>query len=165
MLKKGVLILGVILALIVNPTIAKAEEQDASIQVAQANAQTDIPAMTAMAGSVDKVGYSELELLARVVEAEAGNQGLYGKRLVVAVIYNRVESEKFPNTVYEVLTSPHQFSTVWNGAINKVNITPETLFAIEFERAHRADNEILYFNNGACSGKFAYKYGWHNFGK
>lgn len=109
--------------------------------------------------------YSEGELLARVVEAEAGNQGITGKRLVVAVIYNRVESEKFPNTVYEVLTSPHQFSTVWNGQVEKMEITPETLFAIEIERAHRSDNEILYFNNGKCSGKFAYKYKDHYFGK
>lgn len=112
-----------------------------------------------------KTEYSEQELLARVVEAEAGNQGLYGKRLVVAVIYNRVESDKFPNTIYEVLTSPHQFSTVWNGAVDKMEITDETLFAIEFERTHRADDEILYFNNGECSGKFAYKYKGHNFGK
>ena len=112
-----------------------------------------------------KTEYSEQELLARVVEAEAGNQGLYGKRLVVAVIYNRVESDKFPNTIYEVLTSPHQFSTVWNGAVDKMEVTDETRFAIEFERTHRADDEILYFNNGECSGKFAYKYKGHNFGK
>ena len=112
-----------------------------------------------------KTEYSEQELLARVVEAEAGNQGLYGKRLVVSVIYNRVESDRFPNTIYEVLTSPHQFSTVWNGQIEKMEITDETLFAIEFERTHRADNEILYFNNGECSGKFAYRYKDHNFGK
>ena len=112
-----------------------------------------------------KTEYSEQELLARVVEAEAGNQGLYGKRLVVSVIYNRVESDKFPNTIYEVLTSPHQFSTVWNGQIEKMEITDETLFAIEFERTHRADNEILYFNNGECSGKFAYRYKDHNFGR
>ena len=112
-----------------------------------------------------EVAYSEQELLARVVEAEAGNQGIIGKRLVVAVIYNRVESEKFPDTVYDVLTSPHQFSTVWNGQVEKMEITPETLFAIEIERAHRSDNEILYFNCGECSGKFAYKYKGHNFGK
>lgn len=122
-------------------------------------------AIRVKANENDGVKYSEQELLARVVEAEAGNQGITGKRLVVAVIYNRVESEKFPNTVYEVLTSPHQFSTVWNGQVEKMEITPETLFAIEIERAHRSDNEILYFNNGKCSGKFAYKYKDHYFGK
>ena len=112
-----------------------------------------------------KTEYSEIELLERVVEAEAGNQGLMGKRLVVAVIYNRVESEKFPNTIQGVLTSPHQFSTVWNGAVDKVEVTDETKSAIQLEISQRTDNEILYFNNGACSGKFAYKYKGHNFGK
>lgn len=112
-----------------------------------------------------KTEYSEIELLERVVEAEAGNQGLMGKRLVVAVIYNRVESEKFPNTILSVLTSPHQFSTVWNGAVDKVEVTDETRSAIQLEISQRSDNEILYFNNGACSGKFAYKYKGHNFGK
>ena len=109
--------------------------------------------------------YSELELMQRVVEAEAGNQGLMGKRLVAAVIYNRVESEKFPNSIYEVLTSPHQFSTVWNGAVDKAEVSTETIFAVMLEVDNRSDSEILYFNNGACSGKFAYKYKGHNFGK
>ena len=112
-----------------------------------------------------KTEYSEIELLERVVEAEAGNQGLIGKRLVVAVIYNRVESEKFPNTIQGVLTSPRQFSTVWNGAVDRVDITDETRSAIMLELTHRTDDEILYFNNGECSGKFAYKYKGHNFGK
>ena len=112
-----------------------------------------------------KTEYSEIELLERVVEAEAGNQGLMGKRLVVAVIYNRVESEKFPNTILSVLTSPHQFSTVWNGAVDRVTVSDETRSAIQLEISQRSDNEILYFNNGKCSGKFAYKYKGHNFGK
>lgn len=109
--------------------------------------------------------YSEIELLERVVEAEAGNQGLIGKRLVVAVIYNRVASDKFPNTINEVLTSPHQFSTVWNGAVDKVTVSNETKAAVQMELVQRTDPEILYFNCGPCSGKFAYKYKGHNFGK
>lgn len=112
-----------------------------------------------------KTEYSEMELLERVVEAEAGNQGLMGKRLVAAVIYNRVESEKFPNTIYEVLVAPHQFGTVWNGAVDKANVTEETRTAVFLEIGNRTDSEILYFNNGQCSGKFAYKYKGHNFGK
>lgn len=112
-----------------------------------------------------RTDYSEQELLERVVEAEAGNQGLIGKRLVAGVIYNRVRSEKFPNTVYEVLTSPHQFSTVWNGAVDKVVVTDETRAAVQMELTQRLDSEILYFNNGECSGKFAYKYKGHNFGR
>lgn len=109
--------------------------------------------------------YSEIELLERVVEAEAGNQGLMGKRLVVAVIYNRVESDKFPNTIQGVLTSPHQFGPVWTGAVDKVTVSDETRSAIQLEISQRSDSEILYFNNGPCSGKFAYTYKGHSFGK
>lgn len=112
-----------------------------------------------------KTEYSELELLERVVEAEAGNQGLIGKRLVVSVIYNRVDSEKFPNSIYEVLVSPHQFSTVWNGAVDRVEVSNETKAAVQMELVQRTDRDILYFNNGECSGKFAYKYKGHNFGR
>ena len=88
-----------------------------------------------------------------------------GKRLVAAVIYNRVQSEKFPNTIYEVLTSPRQFSTVWNGAVDKVEISDETVVAVTLEAKYRSDDEILYFNCGECSGRFAYKFKGHNFGK
>lgn len=109
--------------------------------------------------------YTDMELLERVVEAEAGNQGLIGKRLVVSVIYNRVDSEKFPDTIREVLTSPHQFGPVWNGAINKVNVSDETRAAIMFETVSRLDPEILYFNSGEVSGKYAYTYKGHKFGK
>ena len=109
--------------------------------------------------------YTDMELLERVVEAEAGNQGLIGKRLVVSVIYNRVDSEKFPDTIREVLTSPHQFGPVWNGAIHKVNVSDETRAAIMFETVSRLDTEILYFNSGEVSGKYAYTYKGHKFGK
>ena len=109
--------------------------------------------------------YTEAELLERVVEAEAGNQGLLGKRLVVSVIYNRVESDKFPNTIYEVLTAPHQFGPVWNGAAEKVTVSDETRAAIMLELTERSDPEILYFNSGPVSGKYAYTYKGHKFGK
>lgn len=109
--------------------------------------------------------YTDAELLERVVEAEAGNQGLIGKRLVVSVILNRIDSEKFPDTIRDVLTSPHQFGPVWNGAIHKVTVSDETREAIILETMDRSDPEILYFNSGEVSGKYAYTYRGHKFGK
>lgn len=109
--------------------------------------------------------YTEEELLERVVEAEAGNQDLTGKRLVAAVIYNRVESEKFPDSIIDVLRAPHQFSTVWNGSVDKVEVSAETRRAVTLELSDRTDPEILYFNNGKVSGKYAYTYMNHRFGK
>lgn len=39
---------------------------------------------------------SEMAMLAQLVQAEAGNQDLTGKRLVADVVLNRVDSERFP---------------------------------------------------------------------
>lgn len=41
----------------------------------------------------------EYELFAKCVEAEAGTEGFTGKQYVVDVILNRVDSDKYPNTV------------------------------------------------------------------
>ena len=109
--------------------------------------------------------YSEKELLERVIEAEAGNQDLKGKRLVAAVVFNRVDSEKFPDSIRDVLTEPKQFSTVSNGSINNVRVSDETKTAIYLEMNNRSDPEILYFNSGSVSGKYAYTYKGHRFGK
>ena len=54
---------------------------------------------------------TDVDMIARTVEAEAGNQDLKGKRLVACVILNRMESEEFPDTANGVLSQPGQFST------------------------------------------------------
>lgn len=108
----------------------------------------------------------EIALLMKCVQAEAGNQGFRGKRLVAAVVLNRVASEKFPNTINEVVYQKGQFAVAWNGALNKAEVDEETMLACRIELAHRSNEEILYFNNSPqVSGKFAFKYGGHWFGK
>ena len=55
-------------------------------------------------------------LLCNAVANEAGSNWIsdYNKALVVEVIMNRVNSPKFSNTVYGVLTEPNQFTGAWN---------------------------------------------------
>ena len=89
--------------------------------------------------------YDSLELLACCVEAEAGNQGLYGKQLVVDVILNRVDDSDFPNCIYDVIMQKNQFSVVSDGRINQVTPTEETYEAIKLEFEHRQNTEILFF--------------------
>lgn len=43
------------------------------------------------------------KILQRIVEAEAGDQDIRGRRLVANVILNRVRSSKFPDTIREVV--------------------------------------------------------------
>ena len=122
----------------------------------------------------DTTGYAtempftdELDLLALVVEAEAGNQDLTGKRLVIDVVLNRVESPLFPDTITEVLMQPGQFTTVVNGGIDRArqNMQEDDYTAVAMEvTGERLDYNIYYFNNTGYIGKPAYQYGDHYFG-
>ena len=60
---------------------------------------------------------AEVELLACIIQCEAGNQGYEGRLAVGAVICNRVRSSKFPNTITDVVYSPGQFGPVSNGQL------------------------------------------------
>lgn len=114
---------------------------------------------------VEEKVYDELEYLACCVEAEAGNQGMLGKRLVCDVILNRVDSADFPNTITEVINQDGQFSVVGNGLINRVSVSDETFNACKLELIERTDSEILYFTAGQYnpSGTPAYQHQDHYF--
>ena len=55
---------------------------------------------------------SDFEFMARVVAAEAGLDHWDNQVAVAQVIWNRVDSDQFEDTVYDVLTESGQFSTV-----------------------------------------------------
>ena len=113
--------------------------------------------------------WGELELLAAVVEAEAGNQDMTGKRLVVDVVLNRVDSPLFPDTITEVLEQPGQFTTMWNGAVEDAgwHMQEDDYTAVMMEvTGVRLDYDIYYFTAGEynASCKPAYIHGDHFFG-
>lgn len=56
--------------------------------------------------------FDDRELLARVLQAEAGNQGVSGKLAVGSVIRNRVQEPGYGDSVRDVITQPGQFSPV-----------------------------------------------------
>ena len=58
----------------------------------------------------------EIDLMAQVVHAEAGNQPFEGKAMVVDVILNRVDDERFPSSVEAVISAPRQFTSPWRYA-------------------------------------------------
>ena len=53
-----------------------------------------------------------LDLIARIINSEAGSMSLEGKVSVGNVIMNRVNSAEFPNTIYGVIYQPNQFTVV-----------------------------------------------------
>ncbi len=95
-----------------------------------------------------------LELLAICVEAEAGNQGLQGKRLVADVILNRAEDTfgQWPDTISGVISQKNQFTSYWDGNMAGVwEPSEETYQAIRMEVEQRGYPGIYYFREGEWS--------------
>ena len=105
---------------------------------------------------------TDAEMIAKVVQAEAGNQCLEGKRLVAAVILNRVDNEVFPDTVDEVVSQQGQFSTY--RSLASTEPTWDDMLAVKMEMETRSNTEVLFFRNGhyGC-GKPMMKVGDHYF--
>ena len=78
---------------------------------------------------------SEIRVLERIVEAEAGGEDADGKLLVANVVLNRVKHEAFPNTISEVVFQKSkgvtQFSPVANGRYEAVTVSEESRTAVE----------------------------------
>ena len=98
----------------------------------------------------EEIRFDEMELIAQLVMAEAGNQDLMGKRYVVDVVLNRVDSDDFPDTVEEVIFQKNQFSVIENGAFDEAGwtITEECYEAVKLEYEERLNYDILYFSRG-----------------
>lgn len=98
--------------------------------------------------------WNSVELIAICVEAEAGNQDLEGKRLVVDVILNRVDDQsgEWPDAIPEVIGQLNQFSSYWDGGMDQVvEASEETLRAVQMELEIRSYPGIYYFREGTWS--------------
>lgn len=115
----------------------------------------------------EEIRLGEMELVAQLVQAEAGNQDLKGKQLVADVVYNRVEDPRFPDTVEEVIYQDRQFSVIRNGSFDRAawEIDEDSFKASETEyyKKNRKNQNILYFNTVPENGSDAFKCGAHWF--
>ena len=112
----------------------------------------------------EEIYYDSLEYLAQAVEAESGNQGYKGKRLVARVIINRYSNDAFPDDYYSVINQKNQFEVVSNGMIWR-EPSEETYRAVADELKHCSDERILFFTAGQynASGTPLYRYKDHYF--
>lgn len=139
------------------PIVARAEEPVLYAEVIDLTIEEQIEEENRLA---------DIELLAQLIEAEAGNQDLHGRRLVGDVVLNRVRSPRFPNTIEEVIFQRGQFAVIRNGMFDQAgNHISET----SYEAARMAyeegpyDPEILYFATYRANGRGFWKYGGHWF--
>lgn len=74
-----------------------------------------------------KLSYDDLKKIERVVNEEAKGEGVEGRNAIRGVIFNRLMSDRFPDTVDEVL-SPREFEPVGKyGSIDNIPVDQDTL--------------------------------------
>lgn len=110
--------------------------------------------------------YGDMELLAQLIQSEAGNQDLTGMRLVADVVLNRVASPDWPNTIQDVIFQKGQFEVTWNGMFDEAawNTSDRARRAAQLEMEQgRLDTGILYFSTYKANGHGFWKHGAHWF--
>ena len=106
---------------------------------------TTIEERAEMAG----MSVEDFVFISSVVEAESDrSESLDGRILIALTIINRVEDERFPDTISEVLNQRGQFSTVRNGhsVTDRTDYSDEAVIrAVEWNE-EGDDPNVLFFN-------------------
>lgn len=97
------------------------------------------------------ISQTEIDLLARLVQAEAKGEPFAGKVAVATVVLNRVDSSLFPNSIknviYQIDQGYYAFTPVQNGTINQP-ANSSSIEAVKEALAFRGmGNGSLYFYN------------------
>jgi len=108
------------------------------------------PRQAVSRGWISRLSPAEMDLLARLITAEADSESFITKVAVGAVVLNRVASGDFPNSiaqvVYQVDEAGHyQFEPVLNGWINRPASEEAIRAAKEAVKGWDPTNGALYF--------------------
>lgn len=122
---------------------------------------------------------SEYNTLLRIVEAEATGEDIMGKMLIANVILNRVNDERFPDTIEEVvwqqIGGSAQFQPTIDGRIYSVEVTEDTIEAVDrvlagedysqgalyfMARMASQDNSVSWFDNNLT---LLFEHGGHEY--
>lgn len=96
----------------------------------------------------DTLSSEEIFLLEVTIQHEVGNFSKTYKRYVAELIYNRIQSEDFPDTVKEVLFQQGQFQGIQSWAYSGIEIDNETREVIYevFSKQHTTHPATFYYN-------------------
>lgn len=109
----------------------------------------------------------EINLIALVVMAEAEGESEDGKRLVIDTILNRVDSERFPETVEGVIYQRNQFTSIWNGRADRCYVRDDIYQLVREEMYSRTNYDVMFFtaNNYGAYGTPMFAIGNHYFSR
>ncbi len=101
---------------------------------------------------------AEVDLLARLVRAEAESEPYNAKVGVAAVVVNRVKSDLFPNSIasviYEKDSGYYQFTPVENGWINKPARDIDRQAALDALKGSDPSHGALYYFDDSATNKW-----------
>ena len=108
----------------------------------------------------------ETELLARIVWLESQGEPVEGQQAVVEVVFNRMRSEVYPDTLYEVLSqkNPVQFCSFKNR--NRANPTQkeyESIKQVLDGKTRLLRDDTMYFSTFPLTEHVEVKIGGHYF--
>lgn len=108
----------------------------------------------------------EIDLLAKIVWLESRGEPVIGQEAVVEVIFNRMTSEKYPDTLYEVLSqgNPTQFCS-WK---NRDGARPtekeySSIYEVLSGNTNILRNDTFYFSTEPLTSQLDAKIGRHSF--
>lgn len=98
----------------------------------------------------------DVQLLARLIEAEAGDEPFIGQVAVGNVIVNRMNDSRFPNSIKDVIMEQGQFTPVSTGRINVVKASPSSIDAAKkaLEGEKPVKNAVYFFNKATTTNAF-----------
>lgn len=101
----------------------------------------------------------EIQILAKCVEAEAGEENFNAQEYITKVILNRVKSSQFPNSISEVIYQRRgkipQFSVAYNGMMNR-EVKKSTLSSVYKVLINGSDlpDYVYYFYDKSVKGNW-----------
>lgn len=109
---------------------------------------------------ISSVSYSnsDVDLLARLINAEAEGEPYNAKVAVGAVVLNRVKSSLFPNSIssviYQTINGYYQFTPVLNGEINKPATSESVQAAYAALNGQDPTNGAMFFYDNTVTNKW-----------
>ena len=108
-----------------------------------------IPTQAAVTGRKPTRAGGDVNLLAHLIYAEAGQEPYAGMVAVGGVIMNRLENPRFPKTIAGVIYQPQAFESVGNGIINRTPDSDSFKAAVNALSGWDPSGGALYFFNPA----------------
>lgn len=165
MIKQRVAFLGIVAVTVATAIVCKATETRQEMQIEEVNTDTvpvevevkevEVVEQESTEETVYRISLNkeERELLYRTVYCESGNQSIEAQEMVALTILNRLESDKFPDTLHDVIYQKNQYEvTEWYG-FETYGWTEQVEQAVEnalIENMHPSD--MYYFRNGYYHG-------------